>query len=597
MANGAPLLGVPLPAIQPDPEEELRERALRELGPGLLAPRTPALAGGDGQMLPAVNGEGAPENGQMLPAVNGEMAPAEAAAPVLPAIAEDVLAAAPEEAEQGPGIERFLLPAIAGLAVGQSIANRDISPLAQGAAGFFAGRQGAQMRAEEAEAEERDRLAQLAPTVSVGPQGAEISGVRPGVEGLEGTTARALEQFGELQEQFPAAPERRVFVDALGRPWSIDDAAGTAEPIAGPAGDPVEPVQTTAGFKNPILDESGRVIGYEDIPGGEATPEAPKPVKLPDGSMANPIVDETGRTIGFEPIEGGGAPTDDAANQVVDLANRAEELLAEGALTGPLVGSGAGRLGLQLFAPEKAALQSEFNAAMSRIAFGMLQNFKGQMSNRELEFVLEVSGGRTLTQEENYRLINLARDVAERAGGTATPADSPSPSSQNPFRQGGGGPNRPAGEPGASGQTRSRQEGSAAVPSSFEGNRSGAEGFAPLINEAAARHGIPQDIAFALVQTESNFDPQAKSSANAIGLTQVLPGTARDMGYDPGKLTDPTTSLDAGFRYLADQFRTFGDWEKALLAYHSGPGNVRSGKIGPRGRAYVPTIRKHGGGI
>ena len=85
---------------------------------------------------------------------------------------------------------------------------------------------------------------------------------------------------------------------------------------------------------------------------------------------------------------------------------------------------------------------------------------------------------------------------------------------------------------------------------------------------AARRHGIPEDLFLRLVTQESGWNPQALSSAGAIGLAQLMPDTAALLGVDPA---DNLQNLDGGARYLAQQFRRFGDWRLALAAYNAGP--------------------------
>jgi soluble lytic murein transglycosylase-like protein len=94
-------------------------------------------------------------------------------------------------------------------------------------------------------------------------------------------------------------------------------------------------------------------------------------------------------------------------------------------------------------------------------------------------------------------------------------------------------------------------------------------------NEAAAaaeKYGIPVDLYLKLVNQESGFNPGAVSPAGAIGLGQLMPGTAADLGVDPN---DPMQNLDGSARYLAEQYKRFGDWEMALAAYNAGPGAVQ----------------------
>lgn len=76
----------------------------------------------------------------------------------------------------------------------------------------------------------------------------------------------------------------------------------------------------------------------------------------------------------------------------------------------------------------------------------------------------------------------------------------------------------------------------------------------------------------ALVWAESSFCVHAVSSAGAIGLTQIMPGTAVGLGVDPW---DPLQALWGGAKYLRDQYLAFGDWTLALAAYNAGPGRVR----------------------
>lgn len=98
--------------------------------------------------------------------------------------------------------------------------------------------------------------------------------------------------------------------------------------------------------------------------------------------------------------------------------------------------------------------------------------------------------------------------------------------------------------------------------------------FAAQIDAAAAKNGVDPALLRGLVKQESGFDPAARSGAGALGLTQLMPGTARELGVtDPA---DPLQQLDAGARYLKQQLDRFGgDPSKALAAYNAGPGAVQ----------------------
>ena len=101
--------------------------------------------------------------------------------------------------------------------------------------------------------------------------------------------------------------------------------------------------------------------------------------------------------------------------------------------------------------------------------------------------------------------------------------------------------------------------------------------LASSIAEAATEHGIDLDIAFGLVRAESSFRNGATSPVGAVGLTQLMPATARWLqpGVTRSALRDPETNLDIGFRYLRYLLEKYdGNEELALLAYNRGPGTV-----------------------
>ena len=95
--------------------------------------------------------------------------------------------------------------------------------------------------------------------------------------------------------------------------------------------------------------------------------------------------------------------------------------------------------------------------------------------------------------------------------------------------------------------------------------------FLDMAKTAAQRHGVPENLFLRLVQQESGWRATARSHKGAIGLAQLMPGTAAKLGVNPH---DPHQNLDGGARYLKMQYRKFGSWRLALAAYNAGPGAV-----------------------
>ncbi|MDO5647269.1 lytic transglycosylase domain-containing protein [Paracoccus sp. (in: a-proteobacteria)] len=99
--------------------------------------------------------------------------------------------------------------------------------------------------------------------------------------------------------------------------------------------------------------------------------------------------------------------------------------------------------------------------------------------------------------------------------------------------------------------------------------------YLPHARAAAQRHGIPEDLFLRLVQQESGWNPNARSHKGAMGLAQLMPGTAAKLGVNPN---DPVQNLNGGARYLRMMYNQFGSWHLALAAYNAGPGAVQKHK-------------------
>lgn len=100
-----------------------------------------------------------------------------------------------------------------------------------------------------------------------------------------------------------------------------------------------------------------------------------------------------------------------------------------------------------------------------------------------------------------------------------------------------------------------------------------AERFGPLARQAAQEAGIDPALFEALVASESAYDPNARSRAGALGLSQLMPDTAAALGV--ANPFDPAQNLRGGAQYLSQMLQRFnGDVRLALAAYNAGPSAV-----------------------
>ena len=123
------------------------------------------------------------------------------------------------------------------------------------------------------------------------------------------------------------------------------------------------------------------------------------------------------------------------------------------------------------------------------------------------------------------------------------------------------------------------------------------EELAVLIEETAARHEVDPLLVTALISQESAFRADATSPVGAIGLGQLMPYTAAELGVDP---TVPAENLDGAVRYLAQNMDYWAHADDpvtlALASYNAGPGAVESfGGVPPYAETqhYVEVISSH----
>lgn len=101
--------------------------------------------------------------------------------------------------------------------------------------------------------------------------------------------------------------------------------------------------------------------------------------------------------------------------------------------------------------------------------------------------------------------------------------------------------------------------------------------YFPMFEEALDRKKMPIELKY-LPIVESAFNPLAQSHAGAVGLWQLMPGTARLLGLDINSYVDerkdPHLSTQAAVEYMRRMYNIYHDWQLVLAAYNSGPGNV-----------------------
>lgn len=116
--------------------------------------------------------------------------------------------------------------------------------------------------------------------------------------------------------------------------------------------------------------------------------------------------------------------------------------------------------------------------------------------------------------------------------------------------------------------------------------------FDTLVEEHAQRHALRPELVRAVIQVESGFNPRALSPKGAMGLMQLMPATARELGVD--NPWDPSQNIRGGTAYLRRLLNRYdGNERLALAAYNAGAGAVdRHGRVVPPYRETQDYVRK-----
>lgn len=93
--------------------------------------------------------------------------------------------------------------------------------------------------------------------------------------------------------------------------------------------------------------------------------------------------------------------------------------------------------------------------------------------------------------------------------------------------------------------------------------------FDPLIVQHSEAQGVPPALVKAVIRAESAFDPHAVSAKGAMGLMQLMPGTADMLGV--AEPFQPEANIEGGTRYLRELHDRYGSWTFTLAAYNAGP--------------------------
>lgn len=116
------------------------------------------------------------------------------------------------------------------------------------------------------------------------------------------------------------------------------------------------------------------------------------------------------------------------------------------------------------------------------------------------------------------------------------------------------------------------------------------------VDNASKKYAVDKKLVLAVIHQESSFNPNSTSSAGAMGLMQLMPGTAKELGVS--NAYDINQNVDGGTKYLKSLLDTFGNYKMAIAAYNAGPGAVKNSgenisKLPSETQDYVAKVSKY----
>ena len=106
------------------------------------------------------------------------------------------------------------------------------------------------------------------------------------------------------------------------------------------------------------------------------------------------------------------------------------------------------------------------------------------------------------------------------------------------------------------------------------------KGYSEYVSKYSQEYGVDENLIYALIKAESNFDASAVSNKNAQGLMQLMYSTAKDVAKKSGielteeNILEPETNINIGTKYISTLLEKYECVEVALAAYNAGSGNV-----------------------